>query len=259
MSTFLFDKTVFGPVMSRRLGVSLGINLLPNNRKVCSFDCIYCECGLNGELGDKESPMPSREIVKQNLENKLQEMLKDELKPDVITFAGNGEPTLHPHFATIIDDTIALRKQYCPEARIAVLSNASRLHKKDVFQALLKVDDNIQKLDSGLKDTILRLDQPNYPFDLEETIKQLKAFNGQVIIQTMFVSGEIDGTNIDNTGDENLEAWLKALAQIQPGRVMIYTIERDTPYNSLKKVSLDVLNEIAAKAEKDGFKVSVSG
>lgn len=259
MSTFLFDKTVFGPVMSRRLGVSLGINLLPNNRKVCSFDCIYCECGLNGELGDKESPMPSREVVKQNLENKLQEMLKDELKPDVITFAGNGEPTLHPHFATIIDDTIALRNQYCPEARIAVLSNASRLHKKDVFQALLKVDDNIQKLDSGLKDTILRLDQPNYPFDLEETIKQLKAFNGQVIIQTMFVSGEIDGTNIDNTGDDNLEAWLKALTQIQPGRVMIYTIERDTPYNSLKKVSLDVLNEIAAKAEKDGFKVSVSG
>lgn len=259
MSTFLFDKTVFGPVMSRRLGVSLGINLLPNNRKVCSFDCIYCECGLNGELGDNESPMPSREVVKQNLENKLQEMLKDELKPDVITFAGNGEPTLHPHFATIIDDTIALRNQYCPEARIAVLSNASRLHKKDVFQALLKVDDNIQKLDSGLKDTILRLDQPNYPFDLEETIKQLKAFNGQVIIQTMFVSGEIDGTNIDNTGDDNLEAWLKALTQIQPGRVMIYTIERDTPYNSLKKVSLDVLNEIAAKAEKDGFKVSVSG
>ncbi len=259
MSTFLFDKTVFGPVMSRRLGVSLGINLLPNNRKICSFDCIYCECGLNGELGDKESVMPSRDDVKKALEDKLISMLKENLKPDVITFAGNGEPTLHPDFATIIDDTIDLRNKYCAEARIAVLSNASRLHKSDVFNALLKIDDNIQKLDSGLKETIIQLDQPNYPFDLNKTIEQLKAFNGQVIIQTMFVTGEVNEESIDNTGLENLEAWLSALDQIQPDSVMIYTIERDTPYNSLKKVSLTLLKEIAQKAEKRGFKVSVSG
>ncbi len=259
MSTFLFDKTVFGPVMSRRLGVSLGINLLPNNRKVCSFDCIYCECGLNGELGDKSSPMPTRNMVKEALEQKLSEMQKDNLKPDVITFAGNGEPTLHPEFEEVINDTIELRDKHCPDARIAVLSNGSRLHKTDVVNALLKVDDNILKLDSGLKETILRIDQPNYPYDLDQTINQLKVFNGQLIIQTMFVAGEIDGQSIDNTTQEDVSSWLKVLEQIQPQKVMIYTIERDTPYNSLRKVSLSLLNEIAEQARAKGFNVSVSG
>jgi wyosine [tRNA(Phe)-imidazoG37] synthetase (radical SAM superfamily) len=259
MPTFLFDKTIFGPVMSRRLGVSLGINLLPDNWKVCSFNCIYCECGLNGELGDKRSPMPTREGVKQALEAKLLDMQGEGLKPDVITFAGNGEPTLHPEFKNIIDDTIVLRDKHCPDARIAVISNASRLHKPDVVEALLKVDDNIQKLDSGLKETILRLDQPNFPFDLEKTIEQLKAFNGQVIIQTMFVAGSVDEEDIKNTSEEDISAWLEALKHIQPGSIMIYTIERDTPYNSLKKVSLSKLEEIAERARKEGFKVSVSG
>ncbi|MBS2100898.1 radical SAM protein [Carboxylicivirga linearis] len=259
MSTFLFDKTVFGPVMSRRLGVSLGINLLPNNRKICSFDCIYCECGLNGELGDKESPMPTKEQVKQALEQKLKDMLSENLKPDVITFAGNGEPTLHPEFSAVIDDTIALRNHYCPDARIAVLSNASRLHKPGIFEALLKVDDNIQKLDSGLKETILRLDQPNYPFDLEKTIAQLQSFNGKVIIQTMFVAGKINNKQIDNTTEEDIASWLNALQQIKPSKVMIYTIERDTPYSGLKKVSISLLKQIADRAEQLGFEISVSG
>ncbi|MCG8582302.1 MAG: radical SAM protein [Bacteroidales bacterium] len=259
MSTFLFDEIVFGPVNSRRLGISLGMNLLPVNRKICSFDCIYCECGLNGELGDKNGQMPSRAEVKSALDNKLQNMLKDNLKPDVITFAGNGEPTLHPDFSGIIDDTIELRNKFCPEARIAVLSNASRLHKPDVVEALLKIEDNIQKLDSGLKETILRLDQPNYPFDLEKTIKQLKGFNGQLIIQSMFVAGEMNGVDIDNTTEADISSWLDALKDIQPEKVMIYTIERDTPYNSLKKVPLETLKAIAQKAEDSGFSVSVSG
>ena len=259
MSTFLFDKTVFGPVMSRRLGVSLGMNLLPNNRKICSFDCIYCECGLNGELGDKESPMPTKEQVKQALEQKLKDMLSENLKPDVITFAGNGEPTLHPEFSAVIDDTIALRNRYCPDARIAVLSNASRLHKANIFDALLKVDDNIQKLDSGLKETILRLDQPNYPFDLKNTIEQLQSFNGKVIIQTMFLAGKINNLKIDNTTEEDITSWLNALQQIKPSKVMIYTIERDTPYSDLKKVSISLLNQIADRAKQLGFEVSVSG
>jgi wyosine [tRNA(Phe)-imidazoG37] synthetase (radical SAM superfamily) len=259
MSTFLFDEIVFGPVNSRRLGVSLGMNLLPVNRKICSFDCIYCECGLNGELGDKSGQMPTREEVKTALDNKLQNMLKDKLKPDVITFAGNGEPTLHPDFNGVIDDTIELRNRFCPEARIAVLSNASRLHKPEVVEALLKIEDNIQKLDSGLKETIMRLDQPNYPFDLNKTIEQLKTFKGQLIIQTMFVAGEKDGVDIDNTTEADINSWLEALREIQPEKVMIYTIERDTPYNSLKKVPLEKLQTIARRAEEIGFSVSVSG
>lgn len=259
MSTFLFDKVVFGPVMSRRLGVSLGMNLLPVNRKICSFDCIYCECGLNGQLGDKESPMPTRSEVKAALDQKLKDMLQDGVKPDVITFAGNGEPTLHPNFKKVIDDTISLRNQYCPEARIAVLSNASRLHKPDIVEALQKVDDNILKLDSGLVETIKRLDQPNYPFDLDKTIEQLKFFSGQAIIQTMFIAGELNGETVDNTSSEDIEAWLEALKQINPRKVMIYTIERDTPHNSLKKVPLSELQSIAKMVEKLGFEVSVSG
>jgi len=259
MSTFLFDEVVFGPVNSRRLGVSLGINLMPVNRKICSFDCIYCECGLNGELGDKKGNMPTRKEVKVALSNKLQAMLQDQLKPDVITFAGNGEPTLHPDFKAIIDDTIELRNLYCPNARIAVLSNASRLHQSDVVEALLKIDDNIQKLDSGLKESILRLDQPNYPFNLEATIQQLADFKGQVIIQTMFVAGEANGQVIDNNTEEDITAWLDALEQIKPQKVMIYTIERATPYNSLKKVPLDELKQIAKRAEQKGLTISVSG
>ena len=259
MSTFLFNEVVFGPVNSRRLGVSLGMNLLPVNRKICSFDCIYCECGLNGELGDNKGLMPTREEVMQALDTKLKDMFKDNLKPDVITFAGNGEPTLHPEFKGIIDDTIELRNQHCPKARIAVLSNASRLHKPDVVEALLKVDDNIQKLDSGLKETILQLDQPNYPFDLDATIKQLAEFNGQVIIQTMFVAGEANGQVINNNTKEDIKAWLLALEQIKPQKVMIYTIERDTPYNSLKKVPLEELKAIAKIVEDKGFTISVSG
>jgi len=259
MSTFLFDEVVFGPVKSRRLGVSLGMNLMPVNRKICSFDCIYCECGLNGELGNKKGNMPTRGEVKHALHTKLQDMQKDQLKPDVITFAGNGEPTLHPDFNGIIDDTIELRNLHCPDARIAVLSNASRLNQPDVVKALFKIDDNIQKLDSGLKESILRLDQPNYPFDLEATIQHLADFKGQVIIQTMFVAGEANGQVIDNNTEKDITAWLKALEQIKPQKVMIYTIERDTPYNSLKKVPLEELKHIVKKAEDKGFTISVSG
>ncbi len=259
MSTFLFDKVVFGPVRSRRLGVSLGINLLPVNKKICSFDCIYCECGLNGELGDKNGQLPTRQEVKEALAAKLQEMSTEGLVPDVITYAGNGEPTLHPEFAEIIDDTLAIRNKQCPKARIAVLSNASRIDRKEVFDALLKVDDNIQKLDSGQLDTIQLLDQPNYPYNLETTLNNLAAFKGQVIIQTMFVTGHINDHLIDNTSERDIESWLKALTIIQPSKVMIYTIERDTPFNTLKKVSLTKLQEIASKAEANGFSVSVSG
>ena len=258
MATFLFDKTVFGPVISRRLGISLGINLLPNNKKVCSFDCIYCECGWTPKKYEEKAVLPSRIDVKEKLEAKLLEMSNNNQLPDVITFAGNGEPTLHPDFAEIIDDTIMLRDKIAPNARIAVLSNASMLHKKKVFDALLKIKDNIQKLDSAFEETIQLMDCPRYNFDLKKTIEQLISFNGKVIIQTMFVRGSFEGKKVDNTTEIEISEWLKLVKKINPLQVMIYTIARDTPINTLEKVPLKELEIIASRIRAAGFDVQVS-
>ncbi len=259
VATFLFDKIIFGPVRSRRLGVSLGINLLPTDVKVCSFDCIYCECGRNPKNYKEKVVLPDREVVKQKLKEKLEEMKAGNLLPDVITFAGNGEPTLHPEFAGIIDDTVELRNQLAPKARIAVLSNATMIHKKNVFQALLKIEDNIQKLDSAFEETIKLLDCPNKNFNLKKTTDQLTSFGGKVIIQTLFVRGTYKGETVDNTTNKETLAWIELLKKIKPAQVMIYTIDRDTPIDTLVKVSLDDLNKIAGRVEDAGFRVQVSG
>jgi wyosine [tRNA(Phe)-imidazoG37] synthetase (radical SAM superfamily) len=260
MSTFLFDKTVFGPVISRRLGVSLGINLLPNDSKVCSFDCIYCECGWNPKKRDKKITLPGREEVRNLLREELVRMKSESLKPDVITFAGNGEPTMHPDFIGIIDDTIMVRDEFCPEARIAVLSNSTMLHKPGVIEALKKVDDNILKLDSGITDTILFLDQPVGHFDLRKVVDNLKLFEGNLTIQTMFIRGEFNGKFFDNTVEAELVAWKVLLKEINPKSVMIYTIARDTPTGDLQKVPVEDLRKIAESVKKElGFDVQVSG
>jgi wyosine [tRNA(Phe)-imidazoG37] synthetase (radical SAM superfamily) len=259
VATFLFDKIIFGPVKSRRLGVSLGINLLPTNVKVCSFDCIYCECGRNPKKYKEKAILPSRIEVHLKLKEKLREMEEKNLLPNVITFAGNGEPTLHPDFAGIIDDTIELRNQLSPKARIAVLSNATMIHKKEVFQALLKVEDNIQKLDSAFEETIKILDCPNKSFSLQKTVDQLTDFQGKVIIQTLFVRGSYNEQIVDNTTEREISAWIKLLEKIKPSQVMIYTIARDTPINTLEKVSVLDLNAIAFLVENAGFRVQVSG
>jgi wyosine [tRNA(Phe)-imidazoG37] synthetase (radical SAM superfamily) len=258
MPTFLFDKIIFGPVKSRRLGVSLGINLLPTNIKVCSFDCIYCECGRNPKKYEEKAVLPSRIEVQQKLKEKLEEMFAENLLPDVITFAGNGEPTLHHEFAGIIDDTIELRNQISPKARIAVLSNATMIHKKEVFLALLKVEDNIQKLDSAFEETVKLIDCPNKNFSLLKTVDQLTAFHGKVIIQTLFVRGTYKGQTVDNTTEIEIIDWIKLLEKIKPSQVMIYTIARDTPIDTLEKVSAKDLKTIAEKVENAGFKVQVS-
>jgi wyosine [tRNA(Phe)-imidazoG37] synthetase (radical SAM superfamily) len=259
MSTFLFDQIIFGPVKSRRLGVSLGVNLLPTDSKVCSFDCIYCECGWNPKKREKKIVLPTRSDVRQKMEEKLNQMVLDNDLPDVITFAGNGEPTLHPDFNGIIDDTIELRNRLTPRARIAVLSNATMLHKPDVISALLKVEDNIQKLDSGFEDTIRKMDCPASSFKLSEVFKNLKSFNGQVIIQTMFLRGTYQGEAIDNSTREEVEAWINLISEIKPSQVMIYTIDRDTPAAGLEKLKIGELQQIANKLQVLGFKVQVSG
>ena len=258
MSTILFDKIVFGPVHSRRLGVSLGINLLPVDGKVCSFDCIYCECGLNRD-GRTGSKLPTRECVKKELEETLLSMAETGKAPDVITFAGNGEPTLHPDFEGIIDDTICLRNKFFPKAKIAVLSNATMLHKREVFNALLQVDDAILKLDSISDRRIRQINAPNSPsFCSKELVEQLSRFNGKAIIQTMFLKGNLQGESVDNTTDEEIKGWIDALKVIQPRQVMIYTIDRETPVKNLQKVTKEELEVIAEYARIQGFEVSVS-
>lgn len=258
MSTFLFDQIIFGPVKSRRLGISLGVNLLPTDSKVCSFDCIYCECGWTPRERVCKVTLPSREEVANRLEVQLSKMLEKRELPDVITFAGNGEPTLHPDFAAIIDDTISLRNQYAPDCRIAVLSNATMIQKESVFNALLKVDDNILKLDSAIPETVELLDCPMGHFNLNEVIEQLIRFGESASIQTLFVRGEYNGVKIDNTTPEELDAWLEALKRIKPAQVMIYTIARDTAAQGLEKISLDELNRIAERVREAGFEVQVS-
>lgn len=258
MATFLFDQIIFGPVKSRRLGISLGINLLPTDIKVCSFDCIYCECGRNPVKHEKKAILPARNEVSERLREKLEKMALDNQFPDVITFAGNGEPTLHPEFYGIIRDTIAIRNKMAPGARIAVLSNATMIHKKSVFEALLLVDDNIQKLDSANEKTIRELDCPAKNFNLEKTVERLQSFQGNVIIQTMFVNGTVGNRIIDNTTDTEILAWINLLKIINPSQVMIYTIARDTPVDTLRKISKDELDRIAEKTRQAGFQVQVS-
>lgn len=196
--TVIYPSPIFGPIHSRRLGVSLGINLLPADGKVCSFDCIYCECGFNADHRPHQ-PLPTREEVRTALEAKLKEMQAAGTAPDVLTFAGNGEPTAHPHFPEIIDDTLALRDRYFPAAKVSVLSNSTFIHRPAVFDALNRIDNNILKLDTVDEDYIRLIDRPCGAYSVAEIVKQMKAFKGNCIIQTMFLKGGYQGRDMDNT------------------------------------------------------------
>lgn len=260
MATFLFDKIIFGPVKSRRLGVSLGINLLPVKRKICNFNCIYCECGWTPDLEKAASRLPGRKEVYDALEDKLSELKKKSRHLDVLTYAGNGEPTLHPSFPGIIDDSIVLRDKYFPGTRIVVLSNATTIKDPVIKAALLKVDMNILKLDSAFESTIKIHNQPRININVEELIDDLTGFKGKVIIQTLFLQGRHKGKVIDNTTPVEVNAWLNAIERIKPSEVMIYTISRDTPEGaSITKVPVIQLKRIAALVESKGIKTQVSG
>ena len=260
MATFLFDEIIFGPVKSRRLGVSLGINLLPAKKKICNFNCIYCECGWTRDIEKAVSHLPGRQEVYEALDLKLSGMKAKSQSPDVITYAGNGEPTLHPEFPGIIDDSITLRDKYFPEAKIVVLSNSTTITNPLIKAALLKVDKNILKLDSAIDSTVKIHNQPRVNINVEELINNLAGFNGKLIIQTLFIRGMYNSLVIDNTTPAEINAWLKAIEKIRPSEVMIYTISRDTPEGGqLNKVPLKKLSEIAALVEKLGIKTQVSG
>ena len=258
MVTVLFHSTIFGPIRSRRLGVSLGVNLSPNDGKVCSFDCVYCEAGYNSQ-GVGTTGLPKREDVSRELEAKLLAMKQAGEQLDVITFSGNGEPTLHPHFGEIIDDTIALRDKYFPLVKISVLSNSTRLGNEKVVAALRKVDNNILKLDSAITSTMRLIDQPTSPsFTSEGVVNELAQFSGQCVVQTMFLRGEHDGKKIDNTTPQEVEALIEAYKRISPRQVMIYSIDRKTPEQQLEKVTREELEVIAAKIREVGIDVTVS-
>ncbi len=266
MSTFLFDEIIFGPVKSRRLGVSLGINLLPTRKKICNFNCIYCECGwtddicLESSRPDTSENIPDRKEVFQALDKKLSDLKKSGQFPDVITYAGNGEPTLHPEFPGIIDDSILLRDKYFKETKIAVLSNSTTISDPLIRAALLKIDMNILKLDSAFDSTIIKHNQPRLKISAEGIINNLISFNGKVIIQTLFLRGIYKGKEIDNTTPEEIDAWLNAIGRIKPSEVMIYTISRDIPEGAeLKKVSVIELETIASMVESMGIRTQVSG
>lgn len=257
MATIIFPSPIFGPIKSRRLGISLGVNLLPADGKICTFDCIYCECGFNSERRPKRR-IPQRHEVADALEMKLAEMKADGALPDVITFAGNGEPTVHPQFNEIIDDTIALRDRYCPDAKVSVLTNATMLSKPNVFDALLKVDNNILKLDTVDTAYIQRVDRPNGRYDVREIIGYMKKFRGKAVIQTMFLKGEVDGVDVNNTGEEYVAPWIEAVKEIAPREVMIYTIDRETPQKGLLKATPDELDRIVKRLADAGIKASAS-
>ena len=259
MATILFDEIVFGPIKSRRLGVSLGINLLPVNGKFCSFDCLYCECGLNEAF--RGGRLPKTPEVLEALETKLIAMQKENIIPDVITFAGNGEPTMHPDFALIIDKTIELRDRFFPNAKVSVLSNATGLDKPVVFNALLKVDNAILKLDSAIDATVRILDRPaSDAYSVHHQVDRMKAFKGKLIIQTLFTKGEYKGQFFDNTTEEEISAWIELIQEIAPESVMIYAIDRETAVQGVSKISLKVLRDIAKRVKDEtGIHVSVAG
>jgi wyosine [tRNA(Phe)-imidazoG37] synthetase (radical SAM superfamily) len=249
MACFLFDDIVFGPVKSRRFGVSLGVNLLPLNMKFCTFNCVYCECGLTNPAQDKKAKLNNTENIINSLENRFRELNNNGLKPDNITFAGNGEPTLHPGFPTIIENTIRLRDEIFPKAEITVLSNATRLHIPEVRNALLKVDNNVLKLDAGTQETFELINRPASPVKLADIVSRLASFGGKVVIQTLFLRGVINGVSIDNTIESEISPWLGYLEKIRPSLVMIYPIERSTPEQGIEKISQAELQGIARRLE----------
>lgn len=251
----LFDSIVYGPIRSRRLGVSLGMNLMPTTAKLCTFDCVYCECGWNQPVS--HPALPTRQEVREALASRLGALSPNSL--DVITFSGNGEPTLHPDFLGIIQDTCALRDQYCPKAKISVLSNSTQLGRPDVVKALRMCDNRILKLDSAIDATMRLIDQPVNPhLTVEQLAQWLSLFDGDFTLQTCFLRGEYDGQIIDNTTPEELSAWYAMIDRLQPKQVMIYVIDRATPLQTLSKVPAAEMEAIAAPLRAKGIDVIVS-
>ena len=255
--SILFHDLIFGPVSSRRLGYSLGINLLPINTKTCTLNCVYCECGWNPE-GNFDSVLGKHETIIRELENRLVEIKEKNEPLDVLTFAGNGEPTMHPKFLEIVTDVATLRDRYFPGKKIAVLSNSTMLWNPRVKMALKKVDMPILKLDSAVEDTFWVLNNPPSGFNFEKHIQNIKKFNHSHIIQTMFLRGVVNNIKVDNTSKREIEELIKLLLELKPEKVMIYSLDREPPEKDLHKIGHEELKLIADKMEENNLKVQIA-
>jgi len=253
----LFSEIAYGPIHSRRLGVSLGMELMPLNHKLCTFNCVYCECGWNSPVVHPE--LPTREQVHEALEKKLLALQAEATQLDVITFSGNGEPTLHPDFADIIDDTLALRDRYQPQAKVSVLSNSTQLGRPDVVSALRRCDNRILKLDAGTDEMMRRIDMPvNERLDVAQIEQWLGQFHGDFTLQTCFLRGEHAGQRIDNTTPDELRAWYDSVDRLRPRQIMIYVIDRKTPEEHLEKIPREEMERIALPLREKGYDVVIS-
>lgn len=247
-----FDEIVFGPIKSRRLGSSLGVNLLPAKGKLCNFDCIYCECGWNKD-GRCDNEMPDRHAVAQALEVKISECIAKGIQIDSITFSGNGEPTVNPDFPAIVDVTVELRNRLCPSAVVSVLSNATMLHRADVVDALRKVDNPILKMDAVDRRGAELINRPQGDWQFDRLMEGMKKFDGNFILQTMFLSSdEFDTADM-------LGRWMDAVRELRPRKVMIYTLDRETPQKGLRKYTVEEMAEMVHPLLEEGFDIQING
>lgn len=249
-----FEDIVFGPIQSRRLGASLGVNLLPAHGKICNFDCVYCECGWNKD-GRDDKKLPGYEEVSNALESRLRQLSENGTIVDTITFSGNGEPTMNPDFPQIIDKTLQLRDKFYPHAKVSVLSNATLIAREAVFQALCKVDNPIMKIDASSDQLIRKINKPAGSYNLDDIVEGLKRFDGNFILQTMFLRSE----DFDTVADGALERWMDLVRELRPREVMVYTIDRETPQSNLQKYSVEQMQEMVRPLVEEGFKVQVRG
>ena len=248
------EETVFGPIFSRRLGSSLGINLLPENGKICTFDCIYCECGWNRD-GRDDTRLPKADEVREALEAKLKQLVADKVPVDSITFSGDGESTIHPDFPRIIDDTLALRNKYYPFAKVSVLSNATQVHRPEIFAALRKVDNPIMKIDAPTNALVEKINHPAPGYDVDRVVEALKQFNGDFILQTMFLRSK----DFDSSSPEVLNGWMDIVRQLKPREVMAYTIDRPTPEEGLQKFTVEEMQALLEPLIQEGFNIQIKG
>lgn len=250
-----FDDIVFGPIYSRRLGSSLGVNILPSIGKLCNFDCVYCECGWNKDGAFAQRRFPTFEEVNEALTERISDAASKGTGVDSITFSGNGEPTMHPDFAKIIDRTLALRDEFFPNAKVSVLSNATLLDREDVLTALMKVDNPIMKIDASRQDLIEKINKPAGVFKLEAVIDNLKKFEGNFILQTMF----LQSPEFDTLASGALESWMDIVRMLRPRQVMVYTIDRETPDKTLMKYSVGQMTAMVQPLIDAGFDVQIRG